>query len=77
MNGLSDVRLLLRQEPVQCAAKNVRAHSAPQGLGLWGLMRHRLTTRRALLALNADQLRDIGLSAEQARAEGLKSFWQE
>ena len=29
-----------------------------------------------LLELTAEQLRDIGLTAEQARQEGLKPFWR-
>jgi uncharacterized protein YjiS (DUF1127 family) len=50
--------------------------NAPSGLSRWGLMWHRLHTRRALLALTADQLKDIGLTREQAQEEGLKPFWQ-
>jgi uncharacterized protein YjiS (DUF1127 family) len=37
---------------------------------------HRLHTRKALLALTADQLKDIGLTREQALEEGLKPFWR-
>jgi uncharacterized protein YjiS (DUF1127 family) len=51
--------------------------NAPKGLSLWGLFQHRRVTRRALLSLTGDQLRDIGLSYEQARCEGLKPFWRE
>ncbi len=78
MNGLSDVRLLLRSQELQAFdGQDRRVRSAPAGLGFWGLMWHRAATRRALLTLDADQLRDIGLSASEARTEGLKPFWRE
>ncbi|MGY4491714.1 DUF1127 domain-containing protein [Pseudomonas sp. TE3610] len=78
MNGFSDVRLLLRSQELQALdAEGRRVRSAPNGLGFWGLMWHRLTTRKALLELDADQLRDIGLSAHEAREEGIKPFWRQ
>lgn len=40
-------------------------------------MLHRWRTRKALLELDARQLRDIGLTWEQAREEGCKPFWRE
>lgn len=77
MNGMSDVRLTLyAQELVREQEVLVRVN-APKGLGMWGLFQHRRVTRRALLNLTDDQLRDIGLSYEQARREGLKPFWKE
>jgi uncharacterized protein YjiS (DUF1127 family) len=77
MSGMSDVRLTLyAQELVQDQDVVVRTN-APKGLSLWGLFQHRRVTRRALLTLNEDQLRDIGLSYDQARCEGLKPFWRE
>jgi uncharacterized protein YjiS (DUF1127 family) len=77
MNGMSDVRLTLyAQELVREQEVLVRVN-APKGLGVWGLFQHRRVTRRALLNLTDDQLRDIGLSYEQARREGLKPFWRE
>ncbi len=36
----------------------------------------RLHTRRQLLRLDAHQLADIGLTAEQARQEATRPFWQ-
>ena len=42
----------------------------------WHLLRRRLDTRRALLQLDASQLADIGLSAEQARAEATRPWWR-
>jgi uncharacterized protein YjiS (DUF1127 family) len=77
MNGLSDVRLALySQELVDGQARSVKT-SYPCNLSRWALFQHRRATRRALLSLNADQLKDIGLTAEQARAEGVKPFWRE
>ncbi|MEQ7919037.1 DUF1127 domain-containing protein [Xanthomonas sp. WHRI 1810A] len=77
MNGLSDVRLALySQELVDGQARSVKV-SYPDNLGRWSLFQHRRATRRALLNLNADQLKDIGLTAEVAREEGMKPFWRE
>lgn len=80
MNGLSDVRLTLHsQELVAGQEKGMRAaraRNAPSCLGRWGLFWHRLHTRKILLELTPEQLRDVGLSREQAREEGLKSFWR-
>jgi len=80
MNGLSDVRLTLHsQELVAGQDKGMRAatmRNTPSGLGRWGLFWHRLHTRKALLELTSEQLRDVGLTREQAREEGLKPFWR-
>jgi len=80
MNGLSDVRLTLHsQELVAGQEKGSRAatmRNAPSGLSRWGLFWHRLRTRKTLLDLTTEELRDIGLSREQARQEGLKPFWR-
>ncbi|MCL6704871.1 DUF1127 domain-containing protein [Pseudomonas sp. SAICEU22] len=80
MNGLSDVRLTLHsQELAAGQEKGLRSgdlRNAPADLSRWGLFWRRLHTRKALLDLSTEQLRDIGLSREQARAEGLKPFWR-
>jgi uncharacterized protein YjiS (DUF1127 family) len=80
MNGLSDVRLTLHSQELAAGqkdrARNEIMRNAPSGLSRWGLMWHRLHTRRALLNLTADQLKDIGLTREQAQEEGVKPFWQ-
>jgi uncharacterized protein YjiS (DUF1127 family) len=79
MNGLSDVRLTLRSQELAAGQKdNARnlLRNAPSGLSRWGLFWHRLHTRKALLELTPEQLRDVGLSREQARDEGLKPFWR-
>ena len=78
MNGLSDVRLLLRtDELLDQRGRLVKRMGPPAGLGRWGLLVHRWSTRRTLLELDADQLRDIGLDPLEARREGLKPFWRE
>jgi len=80
MNGLSDVRLSLHSQELvagqERAASAAVSRSAPSGLGRWGLYWHRLRTRKALLELTPEQLRDVGLSREEARQEGLKPFWR-
>jgi uncharacterized protein YjiS (DUF1127 family) len=42
----------------------------------WQLLQRRLRTRRVLLELDAEQLKDVGLTAEQARAEANRPFWR-
>ncbi|TMU82389.1 DUF1127 domain-containing protein [Pseudomonas fluorescens] len=80
MNGLSDVRLTLHSQELAAgqkdSARNEIMRKPPSGLNRWSLLWHRLHTRRALLALTADQLKDIGLTREQAQEEGLKPFWR-
>lgn len=80
MNGLSDVRLALHSQELAAGQENgspaATAPNAPSGLSRWGLFWHRLHTRKALLDLTTEQLRDIGLSRKQAREEGLKPFWR-
>lgn len=77
MSGVSDVRLVLRgQELVAGQEQAVQASDAPVGFSRWALFRLRRRTRKALLDMTPEQLRDIGLSASQARQEGLKPFWR-
>jgi len=80
MNGLSDVRLTLHSQELAAGQNNgtreAVMRNAPSGLSRWGLFWHRLHTRKALLELTTEQLRDVGLSPEQAREEGLKPFWR-
>jgi uncharacterized protein YjiS (DUF1127 family) len=80
MNGLSDVRLTLHSQELAAGQNNgtreVSMHDAVSGLNRWDLFWRRLHTRKALLALTVDQLKDIGLTREQAREEGLKPFWR-
>jgi len=80
MNGLSDVRLTLHSQELEAGQKDEARHaqmrSAPSGLSRWELFWRRLHTRRALLALTPGQLKDIGLTREQALEEGVKPFWR-
>ena len=73
MSGISDVRLMLHSQELQAGQERA---TAPRDISRWSLFWHRRHTRKALLELTAEQLRDIGLSAEQARQEGLKPFWR-
>lgn len=73
MNGMSDVRLVLRGQELEAGQE--RQFSTPAS-SRWQLLWHRNRTRKALLNLTPEQLRDIGLTAEQARQEGLKPFWR-
>jgi uncharacterized protein YjiS (DUF1127 family) len=73
---MSDVRVQLLAKEME-AEQRTRVYDPFADLGRWGLMLHRWRTRRALLEMDARQLRDIGLSWEQAREEGCKPFWRE
>jgi len=77
MSGLSDVRLALHSQELAAGQERaLMARNTPCGLSRWALFWHRRVTRQALLELTPEQLRDIGLSSEQARQEGLKPFWR-
>ncbi len=80
MNGLSDVRLTLHSQELAAGQNNgtreASMRDAVSGLSRWNLFWRRLHTRKALLALTTDQLKDVGLTREQALEEGLKPFWR-
>ncbi|MCU0117037.1 DUF1127 domain-containing protein [Pseudomonas sp. B2M1-30] len=80
MNGLSDVRLTLHSQELEAgqqdSTRSEVMRNAPSGLSRWDLFWHRLHTRRALRNLTPEQLKDIGLTREQALEEGLKPFWR-
>ncbi|MDB6142333.1 MAG: putative conserved small protein [Pseudomonas sp.] len=76
MNGMSDVRLILRSQELENGRAISIQMSCPPNLSRWGVWRHRWITRKALVELTKDQLRDIGITHEQARVEGLKPFWR-
>ena len=76
MNGLSDVRLTLHSQQLLAEHETRQVTSTPTGLGLWGLFCHRARSRRVLLNLDEQQLRDVGLSREMAQREGCKPFWR-
>jgi uncharacterized protein YjiS (DUF1127 family) len=71
MSGMSDVRLTLHSQELE--AEQAMSMSARHRWNLFWRHRH---TRKALLSLTPEQLRDVGLTAEQARYEGLKPFWR-
>ncbi len=74
MNGISDVRLRLHSQELEADHARV---ATPGDISRWGLFWLRRHTRKALLSMTSEQLRDIGLSAQQARQEGLKPFWRD
>ena len=73
MNGMSDVRLTLRSQELEAGQEPAMSTLTRNR---WSLFWQRRHTRKVLLELTAEQLRDIGLTAEQARQEGLKPFWR-
>jgi uncharacterized protein YjiS (DUF1127 family) len=73
MNGMSDVRLMLHGQELEAGQEPAMSTLTRNR---WNLFWHRRHTRKVLLDLTAEQLRDIGLTAEQARQEGLKPFWR-
>ena len=75
MSGLSDVRLALYSQELSEGLET--RLSCPPNMSRWALYCHRWTSRKTLLRLTPEQLRDIGIAAEQARSEGLKPFWRE
>jgi uncharacterized protein YjiS (DUF1127 family) len=54
--------------PIRAVARPILDH-----LVLWSSRRH---TRRQLRTMDAHLLSDIGLSPDEALAEGLKPFWR-
>jgi uncharacterized protein YjiS (DUF1127 family) len=77
MSGLSDVRLALHGQELEAGQERLMSARNPRPrFSRWTLFWLRRHTRKALLELTPEQLRDIGLSAEQARQEGLKPFWR-
>lgn len=75
MNGLSDVRLTLAQQELTAQERPQVAGKLP-GETRWQQLWLRLHTRRALLRLNDEQLKDIGLTRQQALDEALRPFWK-
>ena len=80
MNGLSDTRLTLRQQELlsdgQPRVVEARPHASDPEASRWRRWWRRLSTRRALLELDAAQLKDIGITREQALEEALRPFWK-
>ena len=75
MNGMSDVRLTLYQQELLGIPARTLAPRGPQE-SRWRQFWRRVRTRRQLLELSDEQLRDIGISRDQARIEALRPFWR-
>ena len=73
MSGMSDVRLALHSQELEAGQGLAMSATASSR---WKLFWRRRHTRKALLDMTVEQLRDIGLTAEQARREGVKPFWR-
>lgn len=79
MSGLSDVRLTLKSSELDGCARQRVAELVPPREALahrWKLFIRRLMTRSALRELSDAQLRDIGLTREQASQEASLPFWK-
>jgi uncharacterized protein YjiS (DUF1127 family) len=75
MSGLSDVRLTLYQQEL-LEISGVRVDLRIPGENRWQQFWRRVRTRKQLLELSDEQLRDIGISREQARLEAMRPFWR-
>ncbi|MBF8673089.1 DUF1127 domain-containing protein [Pseudomonas fulva] len=75
MGSLSDVRIEQSLGDNE-ALQRSETHAAPKALSRLQLMLRRWRTRRALLQLGDHELRDVGLSWQEARSEGCKPFWK-
>lgn len=75
MSGLSDVRLTLYQQELLEIPGARMASCGPQE-SRWQQFWRRVRTRKQLLELSDAQLRDIGISREQAKLEAMRPFWR-
>lgn len=73
MSGMSDVRLVLHGQELEAGQGSTMSTTTSSR---WTLFWRRSHTRKALLDMSVEQLCDIGLTAEQARREGVKPFWR-
>ena len=78
MSGFSDVRLVLKSQEMQAehCGTRVKNTTRPEGFSRWQWFWHCRRTRQQLGCLTAEQLYDIGMTAERAHVEAMKSFWQ-
>jgi len=73
MSGFSNTDFVARGEAVRITThKGEVRHFGRDWPAFW----RRLNTRRVLLKLNDQQLRDIGLSRAQAEREASLPFWK-
>ncbi|MDN6856609.1 DUF1127 domain-containing protein [Pseudomonas sp. CAN2814] len=75
MSGLSDVRLTLYQQELLEIPGVREASRAPQE-NRWQQFWRRVRTRKQLLELSDAQLKDIGVTREQAVIEAMRPFWR-
>jgi len=78
MNGLGDARLTLARHELANTPPVRLENRTPTTAGAawrWVLFWRRLRTRRALLRLTDEQLRDVGLTRAEANREALRPFW--
>lgn len=75
MSGLSDVRLTLYQQEL-LEIPGTRVAPREHGESRWQQFWRRVRTRKQLLDLSDEQLRDIGISREQAKLEAMRPFWR-
>lgn len=75
MTGMSDVRLTLYQQELLGLPEARVVLCGPQE-SRWQQFWRRVRTRRQLLELSDEQLRDIGISRQQARLEAMRPFWR-
>lgn len=78
MNGLGDARLTLsRHELANTSPVHLTGRTPASGekVSRWVSFWQRLHTRRALLRLTDEQLRDVGLTRDEANREALRPFW--
>ncbi|MBD9501862.1 DUF1127 domain-containing protein [Pseudomonas sp. BGr12] len=75
MSGLSDVRLTLYQQELLEIPGVREAPRAPQE-SRWQQFWRRVRTRKQLMDLSDAQLKDIGVTREQARIEAMRPFWR-
>ena len=75
MTGMSDVRLTLYQQEL-LGLPEVRVIPCGRQESRWQQFWRRVRTRKQLLELSDEQLRDIGISREQAKLEAMRPFWR-
>ncbi|MGF0337667.1 DUF1127 domain-containing protein [Ectopseudomonas toyotomiensis] len=73
MTGFSNTDFVARGEAVRIATHEGEVRYFGRD---WPSFWRRLNTRRVLLKLNDQQLRDIGLSRAQAEREASLPFWK-
>lgn len=77
MVGIIDIHVRIRAgELERLRGSTTYDAGGPPGLSRLGVFIHRWRTRRQLLELNHEQLKDLGLDRADALGEGSKPFWR-